>query len=58
MCKARTRHRLVGMAAMLGIALVGTELSAMGVMSFVALMGIVQVSLDLYQGKPASLQGS
>ncbi|MDV3347203.1 low temperature requirement protein A [Leptothoe sp. LEGE 181152] len=58
MCKARTRHRLVGMAAMLGVALVGTELSAMGVMSFVALMGIVQVGLDLYQGKPGSLKAA
>ncbi|WP_163701978.1 hypothetical protein [Adonisia turfae] len=58
MCKARTRHRLVGMAAMLGVGLVGTELSAMGVMSFVALMGIVQVGLDLYQGKPASLKAA
>lgn len=56
MCKVRTRHRLVGMAAMLGVALVGTSLSSIGVMSFVALMGIVQVGLDLYQGKPASLK--
>ncbi|MEM9265823.1 MAG: low temperature requirement protein A [Cyanobacteria bacterium P01_F01_bin.13] len=58
MCKARTRHRLVGMAAMVGVALVGKGLSPMGVMGFVALVGIVQVGLDLYQGKPLSLKGS
>ena len=58
MCKVRTRHRLVGMAAMLGVALVGSGLSPIGIMSFVALMGTVQVGLDIYQGKPASLTGS
>lgn len=58
MCKARTRHRLVGMAAMLAVAIVGSGLSAVSVMGFVALIGVVQVGLDLYQGKPAVLTGA
>ncbi|MEM9808986.1 MAG: low temperature requirement protein A [Cyanobacteria bacterium P01_D01_bin.56] len=52
MCKVRTRHRLAGMAAMLVLAGAGSNLSAMGVMALVALLGIVQVGVDLYQGKP------
>lgn len=51
-CKARTRHRLGGMAVMLGLAIVGSTFSPLQIISVIAIVGITQVGLDLYQGKP------
>ena len=58
MCKARTRHRLGGMALMLAVAIAGVGLSPINVISVVALVSLAQVALDLYQGKPASMTAS
>ena len=52
-CKARTRHRLAAMAGMLVLAIVGASLRPTVIMGTIAIMGILQVCLDLYQGKPA-----
>lgn len=54
MCKVRTRHRLAGTAVMLVLAIAGSQVSPMGVMALVALTGLVQVGLDLYQGNPVT----
>lgn len=55
MCRARTRHRLGGMATMLILAIAGGELTPLSVIAMVALVGVLQVGLDLYQGKPEAL---
>ena len=52
LCKARTRHRLGGMATMLVLAIAGGALSPVILITLVALMALIQVGLDLYQGKP------
>ena len=52
LCKARTRYRLGGMATMLVLAIAGNALSPLSIILLVALVGLVQVGLDLYQGKP------
>jgi low temperature requirement protein LtrA len=51
-CKARTRHRLGGVAAMLGLAISGGTVSPLLVITAVAIVGLIQVGLDIYQGKP------
>jgi len=51
-CKARTRHRLVGMGIMLALAVFGADLSPVVLISAIALVGLAQVALDIYQGKP------
>ncbi|MBE9033136.1 low temperature requirement protein A [filamentous cyanobacterium LEGE 11480] len=51
-CKGRTRHRLIGLAAMLGLGLLGGNLTPLQLGSLVAAMGLGQISLDIYQGKP------
>lgn len=51
-CKTRTRHRLAGLGIMLALAIFGAGLSPLVLMSAIALVGIVQVALDIYQGKP------
>jgi low temperature requirement protein LtrA len=51
-CKARTRHRLGGMAVMLGLAIAGSTFSPLQIIIVIAIVGLVQVGLDLYQGKP------
>ncbi|PZD73201.1 hypothetical protein C1752_02417 [Acaryochloris thomasi RCC1774] len=51
-CKARTRHRLWAVGVVLGVAIAGTQLLPITVIALIAAVGIVQVSLDLYQGKP------
>jgi len=48
-CKVRTMHRLAAAGAALAIAAFGTALSPMAVMGAIALIGIVQVGLDLFQ---------
>lgn len=53
-CKARTRHRLGAMAAMLGLAIAGAALSPLSTLGLMAAVGCLQVGLDLYQGKPES----
>ncbi|MDY6782518.1 MAG: low temperature requirement protein A [Cyanobacteriota bacterium] len=53
LCKGRTRHRLGGMVAMLVLAGAGGTLSPVGIMTGVAFVGLVQVGLDVYQGKAA-----
>ena len=58
LCKARTRHRLVGMSVMLVLAIAGSALAPVSIIILVALIGITQVGLDLYQGKPASMAKS
>jgi low temperature requirement protein LtrA len=55
LCKARTRHRIVAMLGMLGLAIGGETLSPVGVMTIIAIVGMTQVGLDLYQGKPLSV---
>ena len=57
-CKARTRHRLWGMGVMLILAIAGTSLPTILLIGIVAGVGIVQVGLDLYQGKPAPVVNS
>jgi low temperature requirement protein LtrA len=51
-CKARTRHRLGGGAAMLGLAIGGGTVSPVFAIAAIAIVGLIQVGLDLYQGKP------
>lgn len=53
LCKARTRHRLWAVGGVLGVAIAGTNLLPITVIALIAAVGIVQVGLDLYQGKPA-----
>ncbi|MEM6447596.1 MAG: low temperature requirement protein A [Cyanobacteria bacterium P01_D01_bin.123] len=53
LCKARTRHRIGGASAMLVLAIAGGIFPPLGVMVAVAGVSIIQVGLDLYQGKPA-----
>ncbi|MGC1308212.1 MAG: low temperature requirement protein A [Phormidesmis sp.] len=48
-CKARTRHRLAAAVVMLAIAALGSALSPVGVIGAIALIGIIQVILDIYQ---------
>lgn len=59
-CKARTRHRLSAAGMLLVLATSGTDLLPITVIALIAGVGIVQVGLDLYQGKPehAQLKGS
>jgi low temperature requirement protein LtrA len=53
-CKARTRHRLWAVGVLLGIAIAGTQLLPVTVIALIAVVGMVQVGLDIYQGKPPS----
>jgi low temperature requirement protein LtrA len=53
-CKARTRHRLGAMAALLVVAIAGINLLPITVTAIVAIICAVQVGLDLYQGRPAT----
>ncbi len=55
LCKARTRHRIVATLGLLAVAIVGGALSPVAVMAIVAGVGMTQVGLDLYQGKPLAL---
>ncbi len=55
LCKARTGHRIVAMLGLLAVAIVGDGLSSLAVMAIVAGVGMTQVGLDLYQGKPLSV---
>ncbi len=48
-CKARTNHRLAGAAAALAIALFGMALTPVMVIGAIALIGILEVILDIYQ---------
>jgi low temperature requirement protein LtrA len=50
-CKARTSHRLGGMAIMLGLAIGGSRFSPLQIITMIAIVGLTQVGLDLYQGK-------
>jgi low temperature requirement protein LtrA len=52
-CKGRTNHRLAGMAALLVVAIAGTNLLPVAVIGIVAIVCVIEVGLDLYQGKPA-----
>ena len=52
-CKVRTRHRLAAMSVMLVLAVAGGALTPLAILAMVAVLGIVQVGLDIYQGKPA-----
>lgn len=51
-CKARTRHRLGAAAVLLLLAIVGTNLLPIAVMATIAVIGVIQVFLDIYQGRP------
>lgn len=53
-CKARTKHRLGAMAALLVVAIAGTNLLPVTVTAIVAIICAAQVGLDLYQGHPAT----
>ncbi|MEO0373646.1 MAG: low temperature requirement protein A [Cyanobacteria bacterium P01_A01_bin.17] len=57
-CKARARHRLWAVGVVLGVAIAGTQLLPITVIALIAAVGIVQVSLDLYQGKPEPSKAS
>lgn len=52
-CRVRTRHRLAAMAVMLVLAVSGSALAPLTILAIIAAVGIVQVGLDIYQGKPA-----
>ena len=52
LCKARTRHRLWTAGGILVVAISGTQLLPVAVIAFIAVVGVVQAGLDLYQGKP------
>jgi low temperature requirement protein LtrA len=58
LCKARTRHRIAAMIGMLVVAIGGGTLSPVVVMTIIAIVGMTQVGLDLYQGKPLSVQAT
>jgi low temperature requirement protein LtrA len=51
-CKVRSKYRLAATVALLVLAIVGTGLSPLLVVSFVALICATQVVQDLYQGHP------
>ena len=53
-CKVRTKHRLVAAAGLTGIAIAGANLLPISVIAIIALIGLIQVALDLYQGHPAT----
>jgi hypothetical protein len=55
LCKARTRHRIAAMLGMVAVAIVGGAFSPVVIMAIIAGVGITQVGLDLYQGKPLSV---
>jgi low temperature requirement protein LtrA len=55
LCKARTRHRIAAMIGLLVVAIVGGALSPVAIMAIIAGVGMTQVGLDLYQGKPLSV---
>lgn len=57
-CKARTLHRLTGMGVMLALAIFGAALSPLMLISAIALVGLVQVALDIHQGKPDPIPGN
>ncbi|MGB3693369.1 MAG: low temperature requirement protein A [Spirulinaceae cyanobacterium] len=48
-CKARTKHRLAAMATMLVVAIAGQNLLPISVIAIAAMVGIIQVFLDMYQ---------
>ena len=50
-CKARTKHRWVATVILLVLAIAGDSLLPITVMGLIALISIVQVMLDLYQGR-------
>ena len=53
LCKVRTRHRLSAMIVMLVLAVAGGAIAPLTLIVLIAVVGIVQVGLDIYQGKPA-----
>jgi low temperature requirement protein LtrA len=55
LCKGRTCHRLGGGVAMLVLAIAGGSLSPLTIMMGVALVALIQVGLDVYQGKSVPL---
>ncbi|MBF2028024.1 MAG: low temperature requirement protein A [Oscillatoriales cyanobacterium C42_A2020_001] len=57
-CKARTKHRLAGAGALLLLAIVGENLLPLVLISIIVGICIIEVGLDLYQGRPASAQPS
>lgn len=48
-CKVRTNHRLAAAGAAMAIAVFGTTMAPVAVMGAIALIGIIQVGLDIFQ---------
>lgn len=55
-CKVRTRHRLFAFAGLMGIAIAGANLLPISVIAIIAMIGLIQVALDLYQGHPEEVK--
>lgn len=53
-CKARTKHRLWAAVALLLVAIAGANLLPLVIIALTAVVCLVQVGLDLYQGRPAT----
>lgn len=52
-CKARTKHRLGAAITLLILAIAGETLWPLSVMGIIAFICVIQVLLDLYQGRPS-----
>lgn len=55
-CKARTKHRVGGAIALLVLALTGATLLPVVLIGIIAGICVIEVGLDLYQGRPARVQ--
>ncbi len=55
-CKVRTQHRFIGAGLVMLVAIAGAVMPPIGVIGSLALIGAVQVVLDLRQGRPAHSQ--
>jgi len=55
-CKARAKHRLAGAGTLLLLAIIGTNLLPLILISIIAGIWALKVGLDLYQGRPARVQ--
>ena len=53
-CKARTKHRLAAAGVLFVLAIAGASLPPVVIIAIIATVCVVEVGLDLYQGRPVT----
>jgi len=53
-CKARTKHRLAAAGVLFVLAIAGASLPPVVIIAIIAAVCVVEVGLDLYQGRPVT----